>query len=111
MLTVTEVLEEQVIEQMEHIYHPDFGPNSHPHHSQSHDGRQQSGPESSPDTRHELPFLLSPPAARDADSAERALLPSPVSPVRALTAQEPPYARTGSNTTQNTGLDLILADL
>ncbi|KAL4756645.1 uncharacterized protein BDW70DRAFT_165842 [Aspergillus foveolatus] len=86
-----DVLEEQVIEQMEHIHHPDFEPNSHPHHSRSHDGRQHSGPDSSPDTRHELPFLLSPPAARDADSAERALLPSPLSPTLSWpTCKAPP---------------------
>ncbi|KAL4745815.1 hypothetical protein BDW72DRAFT_210977 [Aspergillus terricola var. indicus] len=85
-----EVLEEQVIEQMEHIYHPDFELQSHSHHSQSHDGRQHSGPDSSPDVRHELPFLLSPPAAPDADSAERALFPSRLPPVQPLTTQELP---------------------
>ncbi|KAL4812693.1 hypothetical protein BDW67DRAFT_188379 [Aspergillus spinulosporus] len=106
-----EVLEEQVIEQMEHIYHPDFEMNSYSRHSQSHDGRQQSGADSSPDARHELPSLQSPPAASDAGSAERALLPSPLSPVQTSATQEPPYARTGSSPTQNTGLDLILADL
>ncbi|KAL4734361.1 hypothetical protein BDV11DRAFT_198333 [Aspergillus similis] len=104
-----EVLEEQVIEQMEHICHPEL--HSHSRHSQSHDGGRHSEPDSSPDARHGSPFLLSPPAAPDAASAERTLLPSPLAPAQPLTTQETSYAGTGSSPTQNSSLDLVLADL
>ncbi|KAL6229098.1 hypothetical protein BDW75DRAFT_246044 [Aspergillus navahoensis] len=107
-----EVLEEQVVEQMEHIYHPDLELRSQSDLQQTHSGRRHSGPSSSPDERHELPFLLSPPsAALDAALTERTLLASPLAPVRPLTAQGPSYAGLSSSPTQTPGLDVVLADL
>ncbi|KAL4981303.1 fungal-specific transcription factor domain-containing protein [Aspergillus falconensis] len=107
-----EILEEQVVEQMEHIYHPDLEVHSHSRLQQPHDVRRHSGPASSPDVRHELPFLLSPPsAALDAASTERTLLPSPLAPIRPLTTQGPSYAGTSSSPVHNAGFDLVLADL
>ncbi|KAL4994906.1 fungal-specific transcription factor domain-containing protein [Aspergillus recurvatus] len=107
-----EVLEEQVVEQMEHIYHPDLELLSHPNLQQTHDGRRHSGPDSSPDARHELPFLLSPPAALDAASTEQTRPPSPLAPPQPLTAQgQPYYAGKSRSPNQSPGLDLVLADL
>ncbi|RDW83576.1 putative Zn(II)2Cys6 transcription factor [Aspergillus mulundensis] len=105
-LTVTEVLEEQVVEQMDHIYHGDL--ESQEQLALTHDVRRHSSSGSSSDARHDVPFLLSP-SALDTTTTERTLLPSPFANVRPLPAQGSAY--TGSSMSPSPGLDIVLADL
>ncbi|KAL4899477.1 hypothetical protein BDW74DRAFT_110430 [Aspergillus multicolor] len=105
-----EVLEEQVVEQMDHIYHGDFETQSQQLALLTHDIRRRSGSGSSPDARHEVPFLLSPSAALDNTTTERTLTPPPFANVRPLSSHES-HTYTSSSMSTNPGLDIVLADL